>query len=455
MAGKKGEGGVGNFDVKLESCTTFEEKKYNLGPCETIIDGVVYDLSGFTNHPGGETALSWAFQRDATALFRSYHVWNDAPRKMLEKYRKKEQPPTLAADLALAQSSEEWKDAKETLSGWDFDGEFGKDVLKMVREHFAGRTHFASNRRLAIICVLMLVLIYTIYHWFLGTWWSCLAFPIMGWVVGVNTLHDASHRAMSAKPWVNDAWMLFALPFTSPIMWYHQHVIGHHAAPNTRHDPDLRHGLRFWRYHPLYPFRWWHKYQLSYFLYLWAFSVFALALMWDYFTVRDGVYRRTVALKGLNLRNHLIERAYVVLFIFVSPFFCLELHQAIFWGLSWYLVIGVIFAAISQVNHVSSEVLLVFDRSWHRHQVITAVNYGLDSTLTFYITGGLNFQIEHHLFPGVNNEHLPGLSKKVRELCEKHNVKYPCEKTYFRALLAHLDVIFDMSMGPEKSTKME
>lgn len=449
---KKGAG----FDIwgkprKIE----LEGTTIELGPKDTIIDGVVYDLTNFSDHPGGETAISWAYGRDATALFRSYHIWNDKPRKLLQKYRKAEQPPELAEALKQLQSSSEWKNKRTQQQGWTWDDDFTEEAIQMVRDHFKGKDHFASWKKLAIMAVLFCMFLYTGILWFQGIWWTCVAFPFISWILGVHTLHDASHRAMSKTGWINDAYMIYALPFTSPIMWYHQHVIGHHTAPNTRQDPDLRHGARLWRYNKNSPHKWWHKYQLAYFQYLWIWSVFALALLWDFFTVKTGYYRNTIPLKGLRWLPHLADRAYSIFVIFIMPYFFQPLHQAVVWGFTWYFVIGLLFAAISQVNHVSPAVLEAFDQRWYPHQAATAVNYGRHSSLIYWMTGGLNFQIEHHMFPGINHEHLPALAPKLEALCKKHGVQYPYVKTYTDALLLHLDVLIDCAKLEEKVEKVD
>jgi delta11-fatty-acid desaturase len=429
----------------------YEGPEYHLGPKDTIIDGEVYNLTNFTNHPGGETAVSWAYGRDATALFHSYHIWNDKARKLMGKYKKKEQPPGLKAHLGSLQGNDSWKGKKTQLQGWTWDDEFSQELLEMVRDHFKGRSHICSWRKFGVIVVFFALFLVSGWYWFQGVWWSMVAFPCFSWLIGVNTFHDASHRAMSSKGWVNDAYTLAALMFSSPIMWYHQHIIGHHTAPNTRQDPDMRHGARLWRYNPNAPYRWWHKYQLSYFSYLWMWSVFALALLWDYFTIKTGVYRNTIPLKGLNIFPHLLQRSLVVCVFFITPLLVLPLHQAAVWGLSWYLVMGLLFAAISQVNHISVDTLEAFDSSWYKHQTITALNYGFGSSFTYYITGGLNYQIEHHLFPGINHEYLPELAPKVQVICNKYGVKYPYVSNFGKAFRLHLDVLFDCSISPLNS----
>jgi len=101
----------------------------------------------------------------------------------------------------------------------------------------------------------------------------------------------------------------------------------------------------------------------------------------------------------------------------------------------------------TQINHISDDIMIHREskvqrqESWSVHQVLTAQDFAQDSYFWWIIGGGLNFQIEHHLFPGVNHEHLPKLVPIVKRLCEKHGIRYVCEPDYTAALVKYIDVI--------------
>merc|ERR1711982_66087 len=59
---------------------------------------------------------------------------------------------------------------------------------------------------------------------------------------------------------------------------------------------------------------------------------------------------------------------------------------------------------------------------WYKSQVQTSSTYG--GAIAGALTGGLNFQVEHHLFPRMSSAWYPSIAPKVREICEKHGVKY-------------------------------
>jgi fatty acid desaturase len=78
------------------------------------------------------------------------------------------------------------------------------------------------------------------------------------------------------------------------------------------------------------------------------------------------------------------------------------------------------------------------ERDWYKHQVTTSHTFAPKSLICFIFTGGLNLQIEHHLFPGLNSWHLRIIQPVVQEVCEKHSVPYNLSNTLLGALSKHL-----------------
>jgi linoleoyl-CoA desaturase len=82
---------------------------------------------------------------------------------------------------------------------------------------------------------------------------------------------------------------------------------------------------------------------------------------------------------------------------------------------------------------------------WAIHQVKTTANFATDNKLVSWLVGGLNFQIEHHLFPKISHVHYPAISKIVQEVCDEYNVKYNNYKRTRSAIVSH--VMFLRQMG--------
>ncbi len=86
-----------------------------------------------------------------------------------------------------------------------------------------------------------------------------------------------------------------------------------------------------------------------------------------------------------------------------------------------------------------------YDRDWYKHQVLTSHTFCPNSFFWFIFTGGLNLQIEHHLFPGVNHQHLRKIQPIVERVCKKHDVSYNVSMTMSEAFGKHMKLLTEMS----------
>ena len=77
------------------------------------------------------------------------------------------------------------------------------------------------------------------------------------------------------------------------------------------------------------------------------------------------------------------------------------------------------------------------EQTWAVHQVETTVNFARDSRILCWYLGGLNFQIEHHLFPHVCHIHYPAVSKIVEATCKEFGVRYAVHSTFWAGLKSH------------------
>jgi linoleoyl-CoA desaturase len=106
-------------------------------------------------------------------------------------------------------------------------------------------------------------------------------------------------------------------------------------------------------------------------------------------------------------------------------------------------VAGVVVSVVFQLAHCVEEAEFPLPRedsglvenAWAIHQVETTVDFARGSRVESWLLGGLNFQIEHHLFPRVCHVNYPAISKLVEQTCQEFGVKYR-EHVSFRAGLA-------------------
>ncbi len=103
----------------------------------------------------------------------------------------------------------------------------------------------------------------------------------------------------------------------------------------------------------------------------------------------------------------------------------------------------------SQITHIHKS-CIVQDNDWYALQVITSTNHGMCKWFNFIFSGGLNYQIEHHLFPNINHCHHPYIQPIVKRLCNKYNIQYKEFDGYYDAFISYYEHIVLMSMPSKK-----
>jgi linoleoyl-CoA desaturase len=78
------------------------------------------------------------------------------------------------------------------------------------------------------------------------------------------------------------------------------------------------------------------------------------------------------------------------------------------------------------------------EQEWAIHQVSTTANFATKSKIVSWLLGGLNFQVEHHLFPRVSHIHYPKINQFVKETCQEFNIVYLEHATVLKAFRSHL-----------------
>ena len=128
----------------------------------------------------------------------------------------------------------------------------------------------------------------------------------------------------------------------------------------------------------------------------------------------------------------------------VNPFFNFNILNAllvVFYTRSMY---SLLFMLHSQITHLHSN-CMINDNDWYKHQVITAYNYGVNKPIYYILSGGLNYQIEHHLFPGVNQIHHNNLNHIIKKICNKYNVEYKYFNNYYDAIKSYYKYLIKIS----------
>jgi linoleoyl-CoA desaturase len=164
----------------------------------------------------------------------------------------------------------------------------------------------------------------------------------------------------------------------------------------------------------------------------------------------------TTPLKPMDFKEHLmfwVGKLFFIAFYIVLPIVLI--------GWKWWLIgfvisqftLGLTLAIVFQLAHVVEHAEfdaagvdpVKIENEWAIHQVKTTANFAFSNKLVTWFVGGLNYQIEHHLFPRISHIHYPAISKIVKETCEKFDLNYIYFPTTRAAIASH--VRFMHAMG--------
>jgi linoleoyl-CoA desaturase len=264
--------------------------------------------------------------------------------------------------------------------------------------------------------------------------------------IGFSVMHDGAHGSYSSKKWVNEI-MSNSLHLLggSAFLWKAKHNINHHTFTNidgVDDDIDVQPWLRI---HPSQPRRWFHRFQHIYWTLLYGLTYISWIYWRDfikYFSKKIG----TLPIKKMSLRDHIEFWAWKVIYTFafiVVPVFKLGFVQTIIGYSVLCFVCGFIISVIFQLAHVVEHSNFPvpdeknsIDENWAIHQVNTTANFATKNKLISWYSGGLNYQIEHHIFPRISHVHYPAISRLMKETCEQFKVNYR-EFSFFGAILSH------------------
>jgi linoleoyl-CoA desaturase len=287
-----------------------------------------------------------------------------------------------------------------------------------------------------------------------------LALVIAG--IGFNIMHDGSHRSFSSKPWLNDS-AGFSLNVLggSIIIWIKKHVMIHHTHTNVHgHDDDIDIGGVL-RLHPEDKHRWFHKYQFIYCWFAYSLGYLAWVTKLDFKKYFDQkVAGRKMIFSKRDRKIFWASKVGYCILAFVIPSFFNSFTDVALGFLLCGLIVGLVISVTFQLAHTVQETLMAsidsvnhdktegyIDHENRIHQVLTTANFAVHNPIIRFYTGGLNQQIEHHLFPDISHVHYPKLAPKVKDLCRRYNLPYN-ENSFFGAIWSHWMHLYNMGKKP-------
>jgi linoleoyl-CoA desaturase len=285
-----------------------------------------------------------------------------------------------------------------------------------------------------------------------GTWWIALPLTIsLGLAMaacGFNIQHDGGHQAYSKRRWINKlAALSLDLLGGSSYVWARKHNVIHHSFSNvTGHDNDVNIGF-FGRISPHQKRLGFHRLQHLYLWFLYGFLPIKWQLYDDFRDVITGRIegRRFERPKGWDLATFLGGKAVFFSLAFAIPLLWYPLWVVLLCYVATSFVQGLALSVVFQLAHCVEEAAFPMpsedtgrmESSWAVHQIETTVDFAPRNRLLFWFIGGLNFQIEHHLFPRVSHVHYPELAHIVQETCRDYGLKYVAHPTFRAGVASH------------------
>jgi linoleoyl-CoA desaturase len=278
----------------------------------------------------------------------------------------------------------------------------------------------------------------------------CLLLGVFNAFVGFNVCHDAIHGSFSANQKVNQVLsFVFNLIGASPYIWRLSHNVVHHTYTNMPgHDEDIEIAPGLIRISEEEPVNKIQRYQ-----HLYAIAVYSLAsLSWVFRKDYVKFFQKKIGQQDTGKHP---RREYFNLFFYKGLYYFLFIALPLMilditWGqfvigfIAMHLAEGLVLGLVFQLAHVvegtdfpmTNEAGNV-EEAWADHQMRTTANFSPDSRLASFLLGGLNRQIEHHLFPKVCHIHYPAIAKIVKQTAQEFNLPYIESPTFGLALLSH------------------
>ena len=282
-------------------------------------------------------------------------------------------------------------------------------------------------------------------------------FSILSWIllglftafVGFNISHDAVHGSVSSNKMVNRILgYTFNLAGTNKYMWKIMHNVIHHTYTNIPgHDEDLE-PVALIRLSTENKLKKVHRYQHLYAYLLYTFT----SISWVF--KKDFVAFFRKKLGNYENKKHPLKEYFILFFFKALYYFIFIALPIMFAGVPWWATIigfvamhmiqGLTLAVVFQLAHVvegahfpqpdaKGDVL----NNWTIHQLNTTANFAMKSFLATWFFGGLNYQIEHHLFPHICHIHYPQLSGIVKKTAEEFGITYNVNTTMWDAIKSH------------------
>ncbi len=345
---------------------------------------------------------------------------------------------------------------------------FQKDVMDRVDQYFK-TNNISKNANSEMVLKTILILSGWMGTYFLilsnmispvGMLLLALFHGFFTAMIGLNIGHDAIHGSYTKNSKLNKRiGIFFNLVGANDYVWSISHNIVHHTYTNIpHHDEDLNQPPIL-RMEPTQKLWWIHRFQHIYAFALYCFASISWVFVKDYVKFFQhqlgGHYRKTFP-RNEMFRLFFYKAIYYTMFL-VIPLLVIELPW--YWILMGFVlahfVEGFTMAVIFMLAHVVEGTAFPepkegrIDMPWADFQMYTTADFAIKNPVVNYLFGGLNFQVEHHLFPKVCHVHYPKIAPIVKQTAKDHGLPYLEHETFFGAIASHTRVLKKFGSAPK------
>ena len=273
-------------------------------------------------------------------------------------------------------------------------------------------------------------------------------------LLAFNVMHDGGHQSFSTNRFINNiaSWGMDLLG-SSSFLWKQKHNSLHHTYTNVYgKDDDIEVGSML-RLSPEQQHHFWHKYQAFYAPFLYGFLSLYLLFYSDFQRFASKKIGETTLpnLKFKDIAFFSVFKTFYFIYTLIIPMFFYNPFFVILYFLFGHFIFGLTLSVVFQLAHTVKETNFPapdehgnMPYSWVEHQLITTCDFSPNNPLITFYCGGLNFQIEHHIFHKISHIHYPAISKIIKETCIEFNKPYNVNKSFLKALISHFKFLHQM-----------
>lgn len=348
--------------------------------------------------------------------------------------------------------------------------EFFQVLRKKVNQHFKDNniSRYANLNMKAKTVFMICLYFVPLGLMIAGVFTSALTVMLM-WIlmglgmsgIGLSIMHDANHGSYSKNQKVNNA-LGFLVNFLGAyhINWKIQHNVLHHSYTNVDGlDDDLNNAVM--RFSPNQERKGIHKFQVFYAPFFYGIMTIYWLISKDFKDLVEHHKNNLLEKQGITFRKALssviFNKTWYIALTLIVPMVVIPLPwwQILLGFLLMQFICGLLLALIFQPAHVIEETDFFdprdnngsMENNWAIHQMKTTANFANRSVIFSWFIGGLNYQIEHHLFPNICHVHYRKISQIVRETAEEFNIPYNHHRTFLHALRSHFTLLHKLGTG--------